>query len=229
RSRWVALLLIVALVAAFFAFGLGRYFTLDYFKTQQAAITGARDAHPVAAAAVFFAVYVGVTALSLPAAGIMTLASGAIFGLAWGVLISSFAASIGATLAFLVARFLLRDLIQSRYGDKLKAINEGVARDGAFYLFTLRLVPAFPFFLVNIAMALTPIRARTFYWVSQIGMLAATIVFVNAGTQLAKLTSLRGILSPGLLGAFVLLGMFPLIARKIADAVKSRRIYVNHD
>ncbi len=228
RSRWVALLLLAALVVAFFALGLGRYFTLDYFRTQHAVISASRDAHPFVSALTFFAIYVGVTALSLPGAAVMTVAAGAIFGLAWGVVIASFASSIGATLAFLIARFLLRDLVQARYANRLKAVNDGVARDGALYLLTLRLVPAFPFFLVNIAMALTPIRLRTFYWVSQVGMLASTIVFVNAGTQLAKLTSLRGILSPGVLGAFALLGLFPLIARKVADAVKSRKVYMSH-
>ena len=223
RSRWIVVLVLAALVAAFFALGLQHYLSLEFFKAQQAAIEAHRAANPVQTAAIFFCIYVAVTSVSLPGAGIMTLAGGAIFGLLWGTILCSFAAAIGGTLAFLIARFVLRDAIQSRYGDKLKVINDGVARDGAFYLFTLRLIPAFPFFVINLVMALTPIPARTFYWVSQLGMLAGTIVFVNAGTQLARITSLRGILSPGLLGAFVLLGVFPLVARKVVDAVKRRR------
>jgi uncharacterized membrane protein YdjX (TVP38/TMEM64 family) len=223
RGRWIALALVAAFFAAFFALGLQRYFTLDNFKAQHAAIEAYRSAHPVAAGVSFFVIYVVVTGLSLPGAGIMTIVGGAIFGFVWGVVIVSFASSAGATTAFLVARFLFRDAIQQRFGDKLKAINEGVERDGAFYLFTLRLIPAFPFFIVNLVMAQTPIRVGTFYWVSQLGMLPFTLVFVNAGTQLARITSLRGILSPGLLGAFVLLGVFPLIARKIIEAVKRRR------
>jgi uncharacterized membrane protein YdjX (TVP38/TMEM64 family) len=156
-------------------------------------------------------------ALSLPGAALLTLAGGAVFGLLWGVVIVSFASSIGATLAFLISRFLLRDWVQQRFGQRLQAIDEGVKREGAFYLFTLRLVPVFPFFLVNLLSGLTGMKARTFYWVSQLGMLAGTVVYVNAGTQLAKIDSLSGILSPGLLGSFALLGVFPLLARKIVD------------
>jgi pyruvate/2-oxoglutarate dehydrogenase complex dihydrolipoamide dehydrogenase (E3) component/uncharacterized membrane protein YdjX (TVP38/TMEM64 family) len=228
RSRWIVVLAIGVLAATFFGLGLHRYFTLESFKSQQAAIESFRSAHPLAAAAAFFAIYVAVTALSLPGALIMTLAGGAIFGLLWGTLLISFASSIGATLAFLVARFVLRQAIQERYGDKLKALNDGVARDGAFYLFTLRLVPIFPFFVVNLAMGLTSIPTRTFYWVSQVGMLAGTVVYVNAGTQLAKLTSLRGIVSPGVLGALVLLGVFPIVAKKIIEGIKRRKVYMNH-
>jgi len=200
---------IVALIAAFFAFDLGRYFSLDYFKSQQAAIDGFYQANPLKTAALFFAAYVAVTGLSLPGAAIMTLAAGAIFGLLWGTVIVSFASSLGATLAFLASRFVLRDSIQTRFGDKLAAINAGIAKDGPFYLFTLRLVPAFPFFVINLVMGLTPLRTWTFYWVSQIGMLAGTIVYVNAGTEIAKIESLRGILSPGLIVSFTLLGIFP--------------------
>jgi pyruvate/2-oxoglutarate dehydrogenase complex dihydrolipoamide dehydrogenase (E3) component/uncharacterized membrane protein YdjX (TVP38/TMEM64 family) len=166
-----------------------------------------------------------VTALSLPGAAVMTLAMGALFGLLWGTLLVSFASSIGATLAFLASRFVLRDSVQQRFGDKLKAINDGVARDGALYLFTLRMVPLFPFFLINLLMGLTPMRARTFYWVSQLGMLAGTLVFVNAGTQLAQLQSLSGILSPGLLFSFALLGVFPMIANRFIQWLQRRRVY----
>ncbi len=224
-SRIALLAAIAALVAAYFAFDLGRYLSLDYFKSQQAAIDAYFRAHPFESAAIYFAAYVAVTGLSLPGAAIMTLAGGAVFGLVWGTVIVSFASSIGATAAFLASRFLLRDWVQSKFGDKLKPINEGVAREGAFYLFALRLVPAFPFFVVNLVMGLTPIRTATYYWVSQVGMLAGTVVYVYAGTQLAQITSLKGILSPGLLGAFVLLGLFPFIARRILASLKARKVY----
>src|SRR6185436_11830167 len=151
--------------------------------------------------------------------------AGAIFGLLWGVVIVSFASSIGATLAFLASRFLLRDWVQGKFGDKLKAINEGVEKEGAFYLFALRLVPAFPFFVINLVMGLTPMRTRTFYWVSQLGMLAGTLVYVNAGTQLARITSVKGILSPGLLLSFVLLGIFPLLAKAVVGWFRARKVY----
>jgi dihydrolipoamide dehydrogenase len=224
-SRILILVAIAAAIGAFFAFDLGRYLSLDYLKSQQAAIAAYAQANPVAAAGAYAAVYIAVTALSLPGAAILTLAGGAVFGLVWGTVIVSFASSIGATLAFLASRFLLRDWVQRRFGDKLAPINAGVEKEGAFYLFALRLVPAFPFFVVNLVMGLTPIRAATFYWVSQVGMFAGTIVFVYAGTQLAQITSLKGILSPGLLGAFVLLGIFPFIAKRIVQALKSRKVY----
>ncbi|MDG4558031.1 MAG: FAD-dependent oxidoreductase [Candidatus Contendobacter sp.] len=226
NSRKLLLLLALALlVGAFFAFDLGRFFNLDYFKSQQAAIEAWRAARPGLTAGLFFAVYVAVTGLSLPGAAILTLVGGAIFGLLWGTVIVSFASTMGATLAFLAARFVLRDWVQGRFGDRLKAINAGMEREGGFYLFTLRLIPIFPFFVINLAMGLTPIRTWTFYWVSQVGMLAGTVVYVNAGTQLARIDSLKGILSPGLLASFALLGIFPLIARKIVAAVKARRVY----
>ena len=216
---------IVALIAAFFAFDLGHYFSLDYFKSQQAAIDAFYQANPLKTAALFFAAYVAVTGLSVPGAAIMTLAAGAIFGLLWGTVIVSFASSLGATFAFLTSRFVLRNSIQTRFGGKLAAINAGVAKDGPFYLFTLRLVPALPFFVINLVMGLTPLRTWTFYWVSQIGMLAGTIVYVNAGTEIAKIESLRGILSPGLIISFTLLGIFPLIAKWIVNIIKVRKEY----
>ena len=223
--KFAVILVVAALVAAYFAFDLGRWLSLEALKTQQAAIESYRQVHPWLTAALFFAVYVLVTALSLPGAAIMTLAGGAVFGLLWGTLLVSFASSIGATLAFLAARFLLRDWVKARFGPRLAAIDRGVEKEGGFYLFTLRLVPAFPFFMINLVMGLTPMRAATFYWVSQIGMLAGTIVYVNAGTQLAAIDSLRGILSPALIGSFALLGLFPLIAKKIVDGVKARQVY----
>jgi pyruvate/2-oxoglutarate dehydrogenase complex dihydrolipoamide dehydrogenase (E3) component/uncharacterized membrane protein YdjX (TVP38/TMEM64 family) len=194
-------------------------------KAQQASLQAWYESHPWQAALGFFAAYVAATGLSLPGATLLTLAAGAIFGLLWGTLLVSFASSIGATAAFLLSRFLLRDWVQSRFGARLRGVNEGVAKEGAFYLFTLRIVPAVPFFVINLAMGPTPIRARTFYWVSQLGMLPATLVYVNAGTQLAAIESPAGILSPSLLGAFVLLGLFPFIAKRLLDAWKIRKIY----
>jgi len=212
-------------IAAFFAFDLGQYLNLGTLKEHQAAIQGFQAGQPLLSIAIYFLVYVVATALSLPGAALLTLAGGAVFGLLWGTLIVSFASTIGATLAFLMSRFLLRDWVESRFGQRLTAIDQGVRREGAFYLFTLRLVPVFPFFLINLLFGLTGMKARTFYWVSQIGMLAGTVVYVNAGTQLGKLESLSGILSPALLGSFVLLGIFPLIARRIVEVVRRNRVY----
>jgi len=225
RSRLVAAAALAVLVAGFFALGGDRFLTFDSIKAQQTAIQEYYARAPLQTAAAYFAAYVAVTGLSLPGAAVMTLAAGAIFGLAWGTVLVSFASSIGATLAFLAARFLLRDWVQARFGGQLRAINLGIEREGGLYLFTLRLIPAVPFFVINLAMGLTPIPARTFYWVSQLGMLAGTLVFVNAGTQLADIRSPAGILSPGLVGAFVLLGFFPLLARRVAGALQARRVY----
>ena len=222
-GRGALLLVLLALVVAFFYFDLGDYLSLAYLKSQQARIESFYSAHPLRSAAIYFAVYVTLTALSLPAAAVLTLLGGAIFGFLFGTLLCSFAATTGATIAFLVARFLLRDMVQSRFGDSLAALNRGVEKDGAFYLFTLRLVPLFPFFVVNLAMALTPIRTFTYAWVSQVGMLAGTAVYVNAGTQLARIESLEGILSPALVGSFVLIGVFPWVARRALGAFKARR------
>ncbi|MBK7685191.1 MAG: FAD-dependent oxidoreductase [Rhodocyclaceae bacterium] len=216
---------IVAFIVAFFAFDLSQYLSLSFLKSQQDSVAALVSSQPLLSAGVFLAIYVLVTALSLPGAAIMTLAAGAIFGLLWGVVLVSFASSLGATLAFWMSRFLLRDWVQARFGDRLKAINDGVRSEGGFYLFTLRLVPAFPFFVINLVMGLTPLPSWTFYWVSQLGMLAGTVVFVNAGTQLAHIESLSGILSPALIFSFVLLGIFPLIAKRIVDIVKSQKVY----
>jgi pyruvate/2-oxoglutarate dehydrogenase complex dihydrolipoamide dehydrogenase (E3) component/uncharacterized membrane protein YdjX (TVP38/TMEM64 family) len=225
KKKLVILAVVSALIVAFFAFDLGRFLSLDYIKSRQGEFTALAGEKPLVVAGAFFAVYVAVCALSLPGAAIMTLAAGAIFGLGTGTLIVSFASAIGATLALLVSRYVLRDSVQSKFGARLADIDKGIEREGAFYLFTLRLVPIFPFFLINLLMGLTKMKAWTFYWVSQIGMLAGTLVYVNAGTQLAKVDSLKGILSPGLIGSFVLLGVFPLIAKKIVDAIKARKVY----
>jgi len=225
KKKLIVLLLVLAGIAAFFAFDLGRVFSLAYVKGAQGDLAALYAARPLAVIGGYFAIYVAVTALSLPGAAVLTLLGGAVFGLWAGTLIVSFASSLGATLAFLVSRYLLRDTIAKRFGKLLADIDRGVEREGAFYLFTLRLVPLFPFFVINLVMGLTKMKAGTFYLVSQVGMLAGTAVYVNAGTQLARIESLAGIVSPGLLGSFVLLGLFPLIAKKIVDAVKARRVY----
>ena len=230
NKKPLILLALAVLIALFFVFDLGRYFSLAFLKSQQSGFAELYAQQPALVIAAFFAIYVAVTALSLPGAAIMTLAGGAIFGLGVGTLIVSFAASVGATLAFLAARFVLGESVQAKFGSRLAEINKGVEKEGAFYLFTLRLVPLVPFFVINLVMGLTKMKTLTFYWVSQVGMLLGTAVYVNAGTQLAKIDSLKGILSPGLIGSFVLLGIFPLVAKKIVDAVKARKVYAkwNH-
>ena len=220
KNKWLLTLVLLAAVIAFFALGLQRYFSLDYFHSQRAAIEADVAAQPLRAALLFFAAYVAVTGLSLPGAAIMTLVAGAVFGLLWGTVIVSFASTLGATLAFLASRYLLRDWVQQKFGDRLRAVNDGVAREGGFYLFALRLVPVFPFFAVNLLMGLTPMRTWTYLWVSQLGMFAGTLVYVYAGTQLGEFR-----VSGGLIGAFVLLGIFPLIAKKTLDALKARKVY----
>ena len=230
NKKILILILLLALIALFFIFNLGRFFSLDFIKSQQSGFASLYAEKPALVILGFFAAYVAVTALSLPGAAIMTLAAGAIFGLVIGTVIVSFASSIGATVSFLAARFLLGETVQNKFGARLAEINKGVEKEGGFYLFTLRLVPLVPFFVINLAMGLTKIKTWTFYWVSQLGMFLGTLVFVNAGTQLAKIDSLKGILSPGLIGSFVLLGIFPLIAKKIIDTVKARKVYAkwNH-
>ena len=229
NNKKLIFVVIAALIAAFFIFDLGRFFDLQYLKSEQAALNSLYENKPLLVILSFFFIYIAVTALSLPGAAILTLAAGAQFGLWLGVIIVSFASTIGATLAFLVSRFLLRDTIEAKFGDKLKTFNDNIEKDGAFYLFTVRLVPVFPFFLVNLVMGLTRLKTAVFYLVSQIGMLAGTIVFVNAGTQLAKIDSLGGILSPGLIFSFALLGIFPLVAKKIVEVIKANKIYAGHE
>jgi uncharacterized membrane protein YdjX (TVP38/TMEM64 family) len=215
-------LILTAIVAAVH-FGLLGQLTLANLKNRQAEFDALYRASPVFVLACFFALYVAVTGLSLPGAAIMTLAAGALFGVVTGTILVSFASTIGATLAFLASRHVLRDMVQRRFGDRLTPINDGVAKDGAFYLLTLRLVPLFPFFLINLLMGLTPIRTSTYFWVSQIGMLLGTIVYVNAGTQLAKITTLSGIASPALIGSFIALGLMPWVAKWIVKQVQSNR------
>ena len=222
------LLFLSVAIALFFILDLGKYTSLDFFQTQKQGIIEYYQSYPLQTGITFFLIYVAITGMSLPGAAIMTLVAGAIFGLAWGTVIVSFASSIGATIAFLIARFLFKDVIQKRYSNRLKIINAGMEKDGAFYLFTLRLVPVFPFFIINVLMGLTPVRTVTFFFISQIGMLPGTIVYINAGTQLAQISSTRDILTPELIFAFTLLGIFPLLARKILEFMKSRRVYKNY-
>ncbi len=228
-KKLVLLIIILLLGVSFFALDLNELLTLEKLKASQSQFEAWKSSvSPMMVGGLFFVGYVLVVALSVPGAAIMTLAAGALFGLLGGVIVVSFASTIGATLAFLVSRYLLRDSVQRRFGSRLQALNNGIEKQGAYYLFTLRLVPVFPFFLINLLMGLTSIRAVTFFWVSQVGMLAGTIVYVNAGTQLAQLDSLSGILSPTMLFSFALLGFFPLIAKKILAVIKSRQVYAKY-
>ncbi len=221
----VLVIVVMILAGSFFALDLGQYFTLENLKNQQETFRAYYQQHQGLTLLIYFSIYVLMAALSLPGAAVMTLAGGAFFGLFAGSIVVSFASSIGATLAFLVSRFLLRESVQGKFGEKLAAINQGIEKDGAFYLLTLRLVPVFPFFVINLVLGLTPIRVLVFYIVSQLGMLPGTIVYVNAGTQLAKIESLQDILSPALILSFVLLGVFPLIAKTLVATIKKRRVY----
>ena len=225
RTKLLILLAVVGAALALYFGGGAEYLTLARLQALLGQARSQVDAHPLGAALGFAGLYIVVTALSLPGATLLTLFAGAVFGLWRGVLIASFAASIGATLAMLVSRYLLRDSVRARFGERLKGIDAGIEREGGFYLFALRLVPLFPFFVINLAMGLTAIRAWTFYWVSQLGMLAGTFVFVNAGRELGQLQSLSGILSWRLLLAFAALGLLPLIARKFLNGWRAHRVY----
>jgi uncharacterized membrane protein YdjX (TVP38/TMEM64 family) len=222
-KKIVVVVVIIAVITGFRLFGLGDYFTLDYIKESQERLAALYVKNTAAVIAFYMAIYILAASLSLPGAVILTLAGGALFGLLVGTIVVSFASTIGATLACLVSRFILRDWIQKKFGDKLRTINEGVEREGAFYLFTMRLIPVIPFWLINLAMGLTKMPLRTFFWVSQIGMLGGTIVYVNAGKELAKIDSPAGILSPTLIFSFVLLGIFPIAAKRLLKFYKSKR------
>ncbi len=223
-SRIVLLVALVALIGLFFFFELQRFLTVEYLAAQRENISAFQEQNPWLVFAVFFAVYVLVTALSLPGAALLTLVAGALFGFGTGLILVSFASSLGATLAFLVARYLFGDAVRVRFQRQLAAINRGVEKDGAFYLFALRMVPLFPFFAVNLAMSVTSIGVWTFYWVSQVGMLAGTAAYVYLGAELGQIESISGLLSPELVGALVLVGLFPLIAKKALDYYKSRKV-----
>ncbi len=220
KTRLLIALVLLAAIAAFFIFDLQQYLSLEFFKLKRAQVDAYYAEHPWQTAAFFLVAYIAMTALSIPGATVLTLIGGAVFGLVFGIVLVSFASAIGATLAFLASRLLLRDWVQAKFGDRLASINAGIEREGAFYLFALRLVPLFPFFVVNLLMGLTKIRTWTFYWVSQLGMLAGTIVYVYAGTKLGEFR-----VSAGLVIAFVLLGILPLAAKKLLDAIKARKVY----
>lgn len=215
--------LVGLLVVAFFSRGLQHDLTLGYLHAEYAHLAHLLEVRPLLTGGGYVLLYVLVASLSLPGAAVLTMAGGALFGLLWGTLLASLGSSLGAAVAFLVARFVLHDAVQGRFSRSLRAINRGIRRDGPFYLFTLRLVPVFPYFIVNLAMAVTPIRLWTFFWVSLLGMLPGTLVFVNAGTQLSRVHALADVLSPGLIGAFTLLGLFPLVARKSLAVFRRRR------
>ena len=224
-SRWIALVVVASLIGAFFQYDLGNYLTLENIKSEQEALRGLVDTNPAEFIAGYFFIYVAVTALSIPGAAVMTLVAGALFGLWWGLLIVSFASTIGATLAMVIARWLFKQEVESRFKNQIMTINKGIEKDGAFYLFTLRLVPAFPFFAINLAMALTSMNVITFFLVSQVGMLAGTFVFINAGTELAQVSNPSEVLSAELLMSFALLGVFPLLAKWFVDWINAQRVY----
>lgn len=215
KTRLIAM--IAVLVVLFFYFDLQDYLSLTKLQSQQATILSYYTSHPILTLLAYGLIYIVVTGLSLPGATILTLAGGALFGLFWGMVIVSIASTIGATLAFLAARFLFRENLEHKFAQQLNTINTGIEKDGGYYLFTLRLVPLIPFFAINLIMGLTKMQAATFFWVSQVGMLAGTLVYVNAGTQLATIKSLSDITSPFLIGSLVLLGIFPLIAKKFVE------------
>jgi pyruvate/2-oxoglutarate dehydrogenase complex dihydrolipoamide dehydrogenase (E3) component/uncharacterized membrane protein YdjX (TVP38/TMEM64 family) len=225
KKKILLIVALVALVVAFFAFDLGRFLSLEYVKSRQAEFSLLYEQRPLLVVGSYAVIYVIVFALALPVGAVMTLVGGALFGLVVGTVVVSFASTIGAVLAFLASRYVLRDSVQAKFGSRLAEVDAGIAKDGPFYLIALRLIPAFPPAAINLLFGLTKMRTWTFYWASQLGMLAGTIVYVLAGTQLAKIDSLKGILSPGLIGAFLLLGFLPLIAKKAVDAVKARKVY----
>ena len=202
-------------------FDMHHYFTLEYLKSSKDKLNVYYQDNPLVVLGTYFVIYLASAAFSLPSAAVLSLAGGALFGLAAGTLVVSFASTIGATLAMLIARVLLRDWVQNRFASQMRTINSGMIKEGAFYLFTLRLLPAAPFFVINLVMGLTPLRTVTFFWVSQLGMLPATLIYVNAGSELGKIQSIDDILSPKLIISFVLLGIFPLLVKKILTAIKT--------
>lgn len=224
-SRIFAILVIAALMASFFYFDLGQYLQLDYLKSQRDNFLSLYENYPLQTISIYMLIYILSTALSLPGATILTLAGGAVFGLTAGTIIVSFASTIGASFAFLASRFILRDSIESKFGDRLQTINKGLEKDGAFYLFSLRLIPVVPFFVINLVMGLTKLPLFTFFWVSQLGMFAGTIAYVNAGTQLSQLDSLKGILSPSLIASFAFIGVLPIFAKKLVSILNASKVY----
>jgi uncharacterized membrane protein YdjX (TVP38/TMEM64 family) len=214
--------IILLIIISFFVFDIGKYFTLEFLKNSQASFNLYYENNPLYTISLFFILYVLVTALSVPGAAVLTIGAGALFGLVLGTIIVSFASTIGATLAALMSRYILKDWVEKQFGDKLKVINKGIEKEGSFYLFTLRLIPVVPFFIINLAMGLTKMKLRTFFIVSQLGMLAGTIVYVNAGVQLASINSLSEIISFQVLLSFIILGLFPIVAKKLIEIYKTR-------
>ena len=210
-------------IALFFAFDLQQYLNLEYLKSSKSLFILYYEQNPILVLGSYFLSYVALTAFSLPGAVWMTLGGGAIFGLLTGTIMISFASTIGATLAMLISRYLLRNWVQERFAKQMQTINSGIQKNGGFYLFTLRLLPVVPFFVINMGIGLTPLRTSTFYWVSQLGMLPGTLVYINAGSELAKIEALGDILSPTLIGSFVLLGIFPLLVKKFISIIKAKR------
>ena len=227
RTRILLLIVLVVMIGLYLSLDLGRYLTLEFIQSRLEQILDFRQDNFALAALIYFSIYVIATAISIPGAWIITLVGGAIFGLVWGTVLVSFASSIGATIAFLISRSLLRDWVQSRFGDYLAPLNRGIEKDGNFYLFSIRMVPLFPFFMVNLLMGLTPIKVRSFYLVSQIGMLLGTIVYVNAGSELAQIDSLSGLVSAPVVFSFVLLGLLPLLARFVVESIQRNQIMKN--
>jgi len=221
-KKILLLLFIIALTAAFFVFDLNHYLSLEYLRESRLQFVSFYAENKLLTVTVYILAYIVITALSLPGAAVMTLAGGAIFGLVIGVIAVSFTSTIGASLAFLVSRYILRSWVEKKWGDRLSTINAGIEKEGSLYLLSLRLIPIFPFWIINLLMGLTRMRLITFYWVSQVGMLAGTIVYVNAGKELGKINSLSGILSPGLIVSFIILGLFPLIVNKAMSIYRSR-------
>lgn len=221
-SKLIMFITVLGLIAVYFNFDLGRYFTLSSIKEKHKIFIDFYADNQIVSVSVFLGAYILITALSLPGASVMTVAAGSMFGLFLGTVLVSVASTTGATLSFLLSRFIFRETVQKRFGEKLETVNEGIAKEGVLYLFSLRLVPVFPFFLINLLMGLTLIKTPVYIFVSQIGMLPGTIVFVNAGTQLSKIESLGGILSPGILISFILIGTFPLFAKKAVNLLQKR-------
>jgi len=220
------LLLIVVftiVIALYFAFDLQKFLTLEYLKSSKAFFISSYEKYPILVMACYFIFYIVMTAFSIPGAILLTLAGGLLFGLFVGTVIVSFASTIGATLSMLFARFLLREWVQRRFASQMKSINSGINKDGGYYLFTLRLVPVVPFFVINLGMGLTRLRTITFYLVSQLGMLPVTLVYINAGSEIAKIESLGGILSTTLIGSFAFLGIFPLLVKNMLAFIEKRR------
>ena len=221
KKLLLATLISIVLILLLF-FDVHHYLTLEYLKSSKDKLDVYYKDNPLLVLGTYFVIYLASTAVSLPGAAVLSLAGGALFGLILGTLVVSFASTIGATLAMLIARVLLRDWVKNRFASQMKKINSGMLKEGAFYLFTLRLLPAVPFFVINLVMGLTPLRTVTFFWVSQLGMLPATLIYVNAGSELGKIQSIDDILSPQLIISFVLLGIFPLLVKKILTAIQTK-------